>query len=43
VGNLVVHFPNNQLRLSLYLLPAESQTHRLSCAGQEFTIAFARE
>jgi len=32
---------NNQLRLSLYQLPAESQTHRLSCVGQEFTIAFA--
>jgi hypothetical protein len=27
VVNLAVHFPNNQLRLSLYQLPAESQTY----------------
>jgi len=43
VGNLMVHFPNNQLRLSLCQLPAESQNHKLYCARQEFTIVFARQ
>jgi hypothetical protein len=43
VGNLVVQFRNSQKRLPLYTLPAESQTHKLCRAGQELTIAFARE
>jgi hypothetical protein len=43
VGNAIVQFPNSQLRLSLYQLPAESQTYKLSRPEQELTIAFARE
>jgi len=43
VANLVGHFANNQLRLSLWRLPAESQAYKLSCAEQELTIAFARQ
>jgi len=42
-GNVIVQFANNQLRLSLYQLPAESRTHKLSCASQEFTILFGRQ
>ena len=45
-GNLIVHSAANQLRLSLYHLSAEPQTHsdvRRDCAGDEFTIVFARQ
>jgi len=43
VVSLVVHFPNSQMRLSLCQLPAESQTYKLCCDGQEFTVAFTRQ
>jgi hypothetical protein len=45
-GNLIVHSAANQLRLSLYQLPAEPQTHpdvSRDCARDEFTIVCARQ